>query len=62
MQNSLLPSKRDLANTAVSMAIGATAAAILAVEQRRAPKTSPHTSDRLPDDPAWHAAVAAGRV
>lgn len=63
MRSSLLPTRRDLTNTAVSAVLGAAAGVILAVEQRRekAPST-PSKSRTVPDDPAWHAAVAMGRV
>lgn len=63
MRSPLLPTRRDLANTALSAAIGVVAGAIIAVEQRRRPTTTNGRTDvGIPDDPAWHAAIAARRV
>ena len=63
MRSSLLPTRRDLTNTAVSAVLGAAAGIIIAVEQRREKTTPAQAKARpLPDDPAWHAAVALGRV
>lgn len=62
-RSSLLPTPRDLATTAISAAFGVAAGALLTNEQRRRTTKPEQTPDvRVPDDPAWHAAVAKGRV
>jgi len=65
MRHSVLPTRRDLANTAVSTVVGAAAIALLAADQRRRSavdtpqEAEAAPSTRTPDDAAWHAAMAS---
>ena len=50
-----LPNRHDLANSAVSVAVGAATGWLLATAPKHRSKPGP--TEALPDDPAWHAAL-----